>query len=422
LITPQDLKPHQLELMKAQKQYIHIDGGVGTYKSTACILRLYAHCFRYPGQSIMVLAQTYPQLMMVFMAEWKRQIPDSHYNYVGSPVKKITLPDCESEIILHHADHVNSEKVIRGASLSGWYIIQGETLRFVDVLDGLDQRIRLFGPDPNPGYLRLIDTNPGSPSHFIYKRFVDKQSEEYLGDDLIDYIHVETTPETSVYSARTIKQWERTLRPEKYRQMVKGEWCSLDGAIYDDYETTEPPKPEDIDMYFIGCDPGTALDTQKKEGNLALVWIGRHRVSKKYIVLEAIPVKYNGVGALAELIDKVCEYWGLGKLEAFIKDWAGGSGAVFSTELPPKSKYVDVLLKPAGKNPKYKQVAYGITAVYEALKTRKLLVSTGAGKVIRDIHSYSYNDKGDPDKAAYDSHLLDALRYAWIRISIFYAK
>ena len=369
----------------------------------------------------MVLAQTYNQLMMVFMAEWKRQIPESHYKYTGSPVKRIELPYCESEIILHYADHVRAEQVIRGSSLSGWYIIQGETLRFVDVLDGLDQRVRLFGADPNPGYLRMIDTNPGSPSHFIYKRFVDKDSKEYIGEDLIDYIHVETTAETSVYAQRTIDQWKRTLRPEKFRQMVKGEWCSLDGSIYDDYETVDPPDPGEIDMFWIGCDPGTAMDTQKKEGNLALVWIGRQRSTGKYIVLDAVPVKYNGVDSLAALIDRSCEYWGPQKLEAFIKDWAGGSGAVFSTELPPKSRYVDTLLNPAGKNPKYKQVSYGITAVYEALKTRKLVVSTAAVKVIRDMHNYAYNDKGEPDKVTYDSHLLDALRYAWIRISVFYA-
>lgn len=420
MLTPAQLKPHQIELLQAKKKYAHIDGGVGTYKSTACVLRLYVHCLLYPGQRIMVLAQTYAQLIQVFMAEWKRQVPANDFKYVGSPVKKITLPSCDAEIRLQYADGKQAEEVVRGESLTGFYVIQGETLKDVDVFDQADLRVRLWGKGVHPGYIRLIDTNPGAPSHFIHQRFIDKSSEVYLGDDIVHYINVETTPETSVYDQQTIDQLERTLRPERFRQMIKGEWCSIDGTVYDDYETIAHPDPNDIDQLFIGIDPGTANDEKKNEGNLAVVFLGRLRETGKFVVLEAIPIRYAGVEELARVIDTACDYWGADKLEAVIKDWAGGSGAVFSTELPKYSRYVDMLLPPGPPRAQFKSVSYGITTLYEALKIRKLVISANAVKIIRDMHNYVYDHNGEPDKKAYDSHLLDALRYAWIRMSIVY--
>ena len=69
------LKPHQEDILQCHKKYVAVDGGVGTFKTTTCILKIYSHCLHYPGQAIAVIAETYQQLSNVFIPEFQRQIP-----------------------------------------------------------------------------------------------------------------------------------------------------------------------------------------------------------------------------------------------------------------------------------------------------------------------------------------------------------
>ena len=73
--------------------------------------------------------------------------------------------------------------------------------------------------------------------------------------------------------------------------------------------------------------------------------------------------------------------------------------------------------KPAQSQTKWGPVSAGCTLLQEHFKTRKLLVSPECVKIIADTGKYVAGKDGEPDKKVYDSHLLDALRYVWIRVS-----
>lgn len=265
MLKAHELREHQHKLLQSTSKYILIDGGVGTFKTTSCIYRLYNHLRLYHGQVITIAAQTFPQLVKAFLAEWKRQIPLELYNYNIS-THIITIPALSAELRLQYADNPRAVENIRSESTSGWYLIQGESLHHTEFFDEMNRRVRLFGPEPNPAYIRLIDANPGSPSHFIYDRFIDAKSKRFLGGEWVKTrsgagfavnqyenlvrISIETTPETSAYSAATLAEWKRSLPAWQYDRMARGRWIASEGQIYSAFDRRVHVKEFDPDPTF----------------------------------------------------------------------------------------------------------------------------------------------------------------------------
>jgi phage terminase large subunit len=71
---------------------------------------------------------------------------------------------------------------------------------------------------------------------------------------------------------------------------------------------------------------------------------------------------------------------------------------------------------------KWFQVKNGIDIVEVALRNQTLTINSGCKKTISQLNEYAWDDKGEPDKKSCDPHLLDALRYAFIRGYIYYSK
>ena len=263
--------PHQWELLKSFDRRVLIDGGVGTGKTAACIIKVRMHCLMNPGQRIAICAQTLQQIIRVFKAEWDRQIDPSKYRYIGGVDQRIEMPDCDSVlsfVYLESSGGRAAEKR-RGATFSGYYITQAETIRNANDYDELDERVRLFGPEPNAEqaerimecrandqpdaeledaygsainglghsrYLRMFDTNPGSPHHWIHRRFIDKGSEEYAGRLAPRHIHVISTPETSRYGDDQFEQWRRELSPVEWMRKIEGKWVGNEGLAFPDFQ------------------------------------------------------------------------------------------------------------------------------------------------------------------------------------------
>ncbi len=411
------LWPQQRELLRANSRYILIDGGVGTGKTSACILRLFKHCLDHPGQIIIVAAQTYQQLKDVFFQEWKRQIPSKVWRY-SVQGNVIHMPTLDAELWLRYADHPRAFERIRGSTISGWYITQAETLRDANYLDRLNQSTRLFGKEAadthDPRYIRLVDMNPGNPSHFMHQRFIWADSESYIGDDRVHHIRTVTTPETSVYSQDRIDEWKRTLPSAEFQRMILGEWCASEGLIFDNW--TEGPEytTADVRSFWIGMDPGTS-QVKRNEGNLALVVIA-DLFNGDYAIVDEKLIKYSGLQSFVSDVHKLVTLWGQEKCQGIVKDWAGGSGTVFEGVLRDKGYNV---WKPASAEMKYKEIMYGVVRLYEAFNCGTLLVSKRCAKLRRDLGSYVYGSDGKPDKKVYDSDLIDALRYVWMRVNMF---
>lgn len=396
-----DLKPHQHALIDAQDRYVIIDGGVGTFKTTACVIRLYLHCFEWPGSRIIVGAQTYQQLKDVFLAEWQDQVPEKHYDY-NAQEHIISLPLCDSKIYLRYADHIRAHQVITGMSISGYYVIQAESLRDSRFIDVLNERVRHGDP---AGHLRLLDCNPGAPTHFVHRRFIDRTHKEHLGG--VAHIHVVTTPETSKYTQADLDEWKRVLAPEAYRRRVLGEWCAGEGAVYPEFQVDPVPAPEDVLQYWVGIDPGHG------EHEFGLIWIGELE-KHQYMVIDEHKgkLKSHGMDTIAELIQSKCIKWGEDKLGYCVIDW---SDNVYKRTLHEFYANLDEIWHPHG-NRKWFGVQQGIVLMEQAMRMGVLRIADTCTETQKEAHSYVYDEAGKPDKKVFDPHLLDAARYDWIRI------
>ena len=369
----------------------------------------------------MVAAQTLDQLDLVFTVAWEDLIPQEFWQkgpkpkikYVGYTKKNGSFIH-QSTIYLQYADIPRADTAFKGANLRGYLLIQAESFRHESVFNQMELRVR--GYDDST-MTRMIDANPGTPDHFIHRFFIDKESDQYIGEEYIDEIWIRTTPETSVYSAEQLAQWKRTMPDWWYTQMIEAQWVSREGRIYGDYHVLDKaPLSDEIIRFWVGIDPGTAGMGEKDQGkgNLALVWLGV-REDGVYIVLSEKLLVFSSVKVLADVIKAENIRWGTKKYNGLIRDWGGGSGSVFASELP---KYMDGgIWKPAQSQTKWGPVSAGCTLLQEHFKTRKLLVSPECVKIIADTGKYVAGKDGEPDKKVYDSHLLDALRYVWIRVS-----
>lgn len=408
MLCDADLKPHQHDLIDALARYVIIDGGVGTYKTTACILRLYLHCFEWPGSRIIVGAQTFQQLKDVFLTEWQDQVPETHYDY-NAQDHIITLPLCNGRIYLRYADHPRAHQVITGMSISGYYLIQAESLRDSRFLDVLNERVRHGNP---AGHLRLLDCNPGAPTHFVHRRFIDRSHKEHLRD--VAHVHVVTTPETSKYTQDDLDEWKRTLSPEAYRRRVLGEWCAGEGAVYSEWQVEPSPTPDQVLQYWVGIDPGHG------KHEFGIVWIGELAENQFMIIDECKgKLQSHGMDHIADLIRARCLKWGEDKLGYCVVDWHDN---VYRRTLNQFYDKLNAIYHPHGRRSAWFGVDQGVVLMEQALRKGILQVSSECPETQKELNSYVNDDAGKPDKSAFDPHLLDAARYDWIRIFHYSAK
>lgn len=457
-------KSHQKQIISIRKtwaelgispRYLIISGGVGTLKSTACVWLLYMWIrgFNRKGfntQKILVCGQTLSSIEGAFVSHWEKEIPIDSYSGSSSALSKRPEIKIGSNKISYTYSATKSsvgkgsDQIIKGDNISGFYFVQPELMNDSLMVDEMIRRDRLYdkvGDDKGlekraPCHLNLFDCNPAGPDHWIYKRYInnDPANEHFIGGDLVhkeeneywswthskqtSVLAIKTTPQTSVYSAETLAEWKRTMRGSDYDRMVNGLWVSAEGRIYEDCPTVSGKL--DIDEYWIGMDPGTGRDPQSGEGNLGLVWIAR--CGDTWVLFDCKRVKFSGVDSLASIIEQVSlKHSDQAKFRGIVKDWHGGSGAVYATELRRHTEFGKMILQPAENYSKYGKVEYGIGILYQALKSGKLKIHTDCKRVIDDLHSWTFNDKGVVDPRT-EPHLLAALRYVWIRVWRFFVR
>jgi hypothetical protein len=468
------LKPHQKAIIDSRAQFTIAHGGVGTFKTSAGIIRVITHCMKWPGQVFILAGQTLQQVYDVIIAEWRNQVPDELYTLKQSGkegdyihFKPAGLKP--SKLLIRYADHPRAKELLRGSNITGYYITQAESLKDEGYFDVLNERVRLWGPQiidpttivehkfgpydrharqayirnggkptPHPAYMMAVDENPGSPAHFIRQRYLNAQSGHFLGKGTcvksgveeqwacydwgqwIREVHVITTPFTSMYSQMTLDNWRDTRPDHEYKRMVLGIHCNAEGTVYPHWEEVKQEiKPENVRRMIIGIDPGTSVDVSKDEGNLAITMIAEIDgiPDVRYAVIDERAVRYTNTENLMTIISGMVERWGgQHRLLGIVMDWGGGSGEVFKTEFR-KAGYV--VYKPGPDDAKYRRVSYGVTVLHGALMAGHLKIGN-CPKVKRDLGLYMNGANGEPDKKLYDSHLLDALRYGWQRANRYF--
>jgi len=273
LFNPTKLYPQQKILLGSPDNSVIVaKGGAGTAKTTGGVLKLYEYLSRYPGAYILVIMQTLNQLRMVFKETWESIAPEKHYKY-SDMGNTITLYN-GAKISLQYGELPSAVDRVRGVNLSGYYIIQAESLTNEKLIYELDQRVRIQGIP----HLRLIDSNGGHLHRVCSRRYSNFDSAEFIATDIKKtesgpltvyrgkcafgnylYIHIKTTPETSVYTKEVLDENKRTMPEATYKRMILGLDTADEGLVYDEFDRHVHVKEFEINegwKFYRGIDFG----------------------------------------------------------------------------------------------------------------------------------------------------------------------
>lgn len=272
------LKPHQADILQLARQSIYeskpllIYGGRGTFKSSTLVCSLYMHLLSlsaaYHGLRYMVVAMTYRQLQEAFLDHWKEQADPINYRLNELKAEIYMNNDCI--IRMRHASSagLQSNRAAsiaaqrrRGGNICGYYCPQAESLpelyhTELEILTRLDPK-PITNVTIQP-WIRWLDSNPDSPSHWIYRQFL--ASDAPRGDAIMGrYV---TTPETSSYTEAQIKGFRKTWPAHRISRELDAEWIGSEGAMYSllpDYHIRDDG-PSGSCRYYLSCDFGYQID------------------------------------------------------------------------------------------------------------------------------------------------------------------
>ncbi len=225
------------------------EGAVRSGKTVASLIRWATYCADPPvGGSLVVTGKTFdtvyrnvfgvltdPAIMgdLAGLTAYTRGAPTA--TIIGKPVEVITANDAKAEARL------------RGMTCGGIYVDEG-TLIPEDFFTQALARLSV------PGSKMFVTTNPGSPAHWLRKKYLLRAAEVSLRSwkfSLDDNPALD--PEYVAWLKATyVGLW--------YRRFILGDWCFAEGAVYDMFDDTRhvvdilPPMS---DWLCVSVDYGT---------------------------------------------------------------------------------------------------------------------------------------------------------------------
>lgn len=251
-----------------------------------------------------------------------------------------------------------------------------------------------------PGARLLVTTNPGSPSHWLKKKFIDRKDEPGMSVATWHFL-LDDNPSLDEHFLAAIKAENTGLF---YRRNILGEWVQAEGAVYSMWDDTRhvipaaslPPMER---VLALGCDYGSRDNTI---GLLLGVADGT-----LYFLDEWAPVSATDAEYSASLIR-----WLHTRPEPMWRspEWlfVDPAGASFKMQLRRDGL--------ANTRNAANEVLDGIRTVASLLATDRLKVSSSCKTLIREIPGYVWDDKaaekGIDAVRKENDHASDAARYA----------
>lgn len=312
------------------------------------------------------------------------------------------------QIEIISTNDARAEGRLRGMTCAGAYC--DELTLFAE-----DFFTQLLGRMSVPGAQLFATTNPGAPTHWVKKKYLDREHE--MGDDgrkAIDlkswYFNLDDNPALTDEYKRNIKAEFTGLW---YKRMVLGEWCLAEGAVYDMFdEDVHVVDPDDVPVITqwlgVGIDYGTTnpfhavviglgtdhclyvVDEYRYDSRKMRRQLTNSEYSQKFAEwLMNIPVPgttLRGIRPPLIVVDP--------------------SAASFKVQL-----YRDGIVSMDANN----DVLNGILNVSTLFSQHKLKISSRAKHLIEEIQGYgwdpAYSDRGVDQPIKVNDHGADALRY-----------
>lgn len=375
-----ELFEKQLEFLNSDKKETLFSGGVRSGKSVALCWALFRQAC-IPNNEVILIRKTYKSLklstLVTLLSGATPIMPKNTY----------VLNKAEGTIKVNNGGVIycmGMDEPSRIRSINAGSIFVDEASEFNQ--EEYDELLRRLS---NPVGSRQIylATNPGTPSHFLYKRFFLTNS---INRKVITVSSLENTALPQDYIDITLGEMDE----QNKKRFVEGLWINFDGMIFANFDRNKHVvklNPKEIyEEYFLAVDWGQTHPS-------AMLLVGKNK--DRLYVLEEFYLKDPSLNTLRDTIQKYYnKYAGITLLY-------DPSAKILFNELAN----VGINLKKANND-----VNGGINRVRTKLEIRNdssdIVINTTCTNLCREFESYQYKPDSEIVKKTNDD-LLDCLRY-----------
>jgi len=304
----------------------------------------------------------------------------------------------------------NFFNVFGGSKSNSWKRVQGLTAGGALIDEAviceesfLDQVMMRLSEE---GAKTWISCNPDSPSHWFYKRFLEKQPYNVLRINFLMEDNPSLTPET----IKRLKSPFSGVRRERY---IEGKWVSADGLIYAGFSKTNHvidklPNGVTIMSKYIGIDYGLSNAT-------VFISVGIGDDGNVYVLDEFYHSQReedkNGISITQKTaMDYAKDY------RSFSNRNSGFRYSFIDPSALPLERAIRRIGATRGLVKAKNDVLDGIALVDSLISSDKLYVLSHCVMTIDEMLGYKWDVKAIEDEVdkpvKVKDHLMDALRYA----------
>lgn len=218
---------------------ILLDSSAGTGKSVGTGATLVRWCLDYPGSRFLVARQTLRSLRESWQTTFEEQVLPAYGLSPGrgSKMHRQSYKIGASEIVLgglddpekHYSTEWNAVLIVEGTQVA-----QDSFERFFRALRW---------PKGAPFHCMIVECNPDSPFHWLYQKFIADPPPGFLRRqatfrDNPAYWDLEAddwTPAGAEFRDNLTSGTSGTL----YRRLFEGEWCMVEGQVFDCWDPDE---------------------------------------------------------------------------------------------------------------------------------------------------------------------------------------
>ncbi len=397
-----ELNPIYKAIPKTDKRYIVVTGGRNSSKSfslnTIACLTTYE-----PNHRILFTRYTMTSARISIIPEFEEKINllevPNHFKVLQNSVENTTTG---SDIIFKGIKAGSKAQTANLKSIHGvsmWVLDESEELKDEDTFDTIDLSVR----NPKVDNKIILILNPTTQDHWIWRRWFEGHTAYHEIDGFKipisthpDILHIHTTyldniehiPKT--YLEQILKLKERN--PKKYQHKILGGWLEkAEGVIYENWETGAF---DESLPYCYGLDFGFYPDP------LAMIKLAVNKRSKKIYIKQCIyatNLSNNDViqsvkGALQKRQDVVvCD-----TNEPRTRIELTKNGVRCEKAYKPKNSIIN-----------------GIRAIQDY----HIVVTEDSQDIIKELNNYAWNDRKADIPIDDHNHALDAMRYAFDKLT-----
>ena len=237
---PTPKQKEYLKLLKGDKTFILAAGGSRSGKTRATIEYIFRKCLKHEGLRAVVLRQAITHARSSVWSETIAEVARS-YQRLYPNLFKLNQTDLTvhfvngSELIVGGLDDAERLEKILGREFAIIYLNESSQISFeavnicktrlAQVIDGFKNKF-------------IFDCNPPSPTHWIYKTFIEKLDFK-TGNHLPnpdDYVFIKMNPVDNPHLSKEYLTILDNLPDRERRRFRDGEFVKIEGAIYSQFD------------------------------------------------------------------------------------------------------------------------------------------------------------------------------------------